>query len=82
MSKRLSKGSFRLVYRVMDQPLLSTNFMIESMQKILFVLLLSLVSTVVNGCSGESGTTSTSKDAIQEYADANPAPPEVPLDGE
>ncbi|MCR9207625.1 MULTISPECIES: hypothetical protein [Rhodopirellula] len=52
------------------------------MQKTLhFLLVLSALSFTI-GCSGASETTSTPTDAIQEYADANPAPPEVPLDGE
>ncbi|MEP0431440.1 hypothetical protein [Rhodopirellula bahusiensis] len=56
--------------------------MTNPMQKTLYLLLVSSALSFTIGCSGASETTSTPTDAIQEYADANPAPPEVPLDGE
>jgi hypothetical protein len=66
----------------MHQPLFLETIMANPMQKTLhFLLVLSALSFTI-GCSGASETTSTPTDAIQEYADANPAPPEVPLDGE
>jgi hypothetical protein len=66
----------------MYQPLFLETKMTNPMQKTLYLVLVSSALSFTIGCSGASETTSTPTDAIQEYADANPAPPEVPLDGE